>query len=171
MHNYTYAWDGTSWKTIDSSTNGGFDKKLVVWNNTLHLFGGAHSSNFFTSMHYTYTPNSQITTMEITIPANSKILCLNFQLENKDTLISNGDIVETDLGYDVINNIFAKISRNYNSSPMTILCGQEILYADSINDGTTATFILPRGARVNKTLATNTGNVSIPVSTNYLLEY
>ena len=103
-------------------------------------------------------------------PAGSKILCLTCQFDNEDTLVANGDIVKTTLGYDIKNEIEAHISKN-SSSPLTILHYRQIVYVEKVISGSNVLFILPKGARVNNTLVETTGEFSVPTSSTYLIEY
>ena len=103
-------------------------------------------------------------------PAGSKILCTNCQIDDESTLIANGDIVKTTLGYDIKNEIEARITKG-SSVPLTVLHYRQIVYAEKVTSGTNMLFILPKGARVNNTLVENTGEFSVPTSSTYLIEY
>lgn len=107
--------------------------------------------------------------MQLRLPKGAVILCTNCEIENEASLITNGDISKFDKGYNVLNtlNIFIL---SYDS--LTVLHGRELLFASYKDNGDeTITFNLPKGARINRVLVENTGEITIPVSTNYLIEY
>ena len=108
--------------------------------------------------------------LEIKVPNGSKILCTNCEIENEATLISNGSIIKTTIGYDIQEDLEISITKE-DTIPLTILHGREILYADKAVSGSNIIFNLPKGARVNQILVANTGEFIMPAASNYLIEY
>ena len=106
----------------------------------------------------------------IKVPSGSKILCTNCEIENEATLISNGSIIKTTIGYDIQEDLEISITKE-DTIPLTILHGREILYADKAVSGSNIIFNLPKGARVNQILVANTGEFIMPAASNYLIEY
>lgn len=108
--------------------------------------------------------------LSVKVPAGSKILCTECEIENESTLISDGSILKTDLGYNVQKKSELVITKA-NTVPLTILHGREIFYIDGAESGTSIKFNLPKGARVNQTIVTTTGEFAVATSNKYLIEY
>lgn len=109
--------------------------------------------------------------LKIKIPAGSKVLCTNCVINDESDLLSESSIIKTDVGYDVLKAIDTFITKE-DTVPLSIIRGREILYVEgAINSTTTIAFNLPKGSRVNQTLVENTGEITIPVDTKYLIEY
>ena len=104
------------------------------------------------------------------VPAGSKILCLECELENEEMLIAERSIIKTPIGFDVYKNLELTVTRS-NTSPITIMRGREMFHVECVIAEGNAKFILPKGARVNQTLVPNTGEFSIPSDAKYLIEY
>lgn len=107
--------------------------------------------------------------LKVKLKSGDKILCNDCELENESTLIDTS-VIKTTHGYDILVDTDINILRS-SESALTIMHGREIIYADSVKDNDTMTFNLPKGARINKILVENTGEVSIPVDGKALIEY
>lgn len=68
--------------------------------------------------------------LEAKLPSGSKILCTNCTINNQSILILNGDILKTLYGFEILRENNITIIKN--NVPLTILCGREILYTDSV---------------------------------------
>ena len=108
--------------------------------------------------------------LSVKVPKGSKILCLDCTLENEATLISNGTVIKTSIGFDVINQSNLTIIKS-DESPLTILRGRELFYVEEVTTENNTKFILPKGSRVNQTLVPDTGEFTITSSSKYLVEY
>lgn len=104
------------------------------------------------------------------LPAGSKILCTNCQLDQEDTLIANGNVLKTLTGYDILKDTDITIIKD-SSVPLTILHGREFLYIENVKSDSNEIFNLPKGTRVNGILVENNGEFSITSSATYLIEY
>lgn len=107
--------------------------------------------------------------LKINIPSGCILLGTNITISNESTLISSGNIVKTNYGYNILKNTMITITST--NHPITILKGREILYANNIKSGDNLIFNLPKGARINKIAVEQTGEITIPSSTKILIEY
>ena len=109
----------------------------------------------------------------LSLPVGSKILCSNCQIQNEESLISDGSLIKTSIGYDIKSSLDLTIIREKaNKAPLTILHGREILYSDYVtNSDGELVFNLPKGARINKTLVSETGEFIISTIDKILIEY
>ena len=109
-------------------------------------------------------------TLEVKLPSGCKILCSNCQINNESLLISNGSIRKITEGYDILNNLDIIIIKDQNI-PLTIIRGREILYLEGVTSDNDQTFYLLKGMRVNNIPVDSTGEFTISVSNNYLIEF
>lgn len=117
------------------------------------------------------TSNKTDTGLEFNnIPSGSKILCTSCELDNESTLISEGNVIKTDYGYNIEKDSTVTIIKE-DTVPLTILCGRELLYVEKVVSGTDTIFNLPKGSRVNKAIVSSTGEFTTVSSNKYLIEY
>lgn len=115
--------------------------------------------------------------MLIDIPQRSRILCTNCNIVNEESLIANGDISHTDLGYYIHRDLKNLVIQRYtsNMAPLTIMNAREILYADivekEIDSVTKIVCNLPIGTRINRTPVNQNGEITIDYKDNILIEY
>ena len=110
-------------------------------------------------------------TLKVKVPAGSKVLCLNCTLGNEETLIAARSVIKTSLGFDVVTGLDLTITKEA-TSPITILRGRELFYCEGeAVDASNTKFILPKGARVNKTVVPVSGEFTIATNGKYLIEY
>lgn len=114
--------------------------------------------------------NKTDTGLEISLLAGSKILCTNCTATNESTLIANGSIIKVSTGYDILKDMTITVQKD-DTIPLTVLYGREILYVNGVTSGSNFIAYLPKGSRINKTLVENTGEFTVPASTQYLIEY
>lgn len=107
---------------------------------------------------------------EIRVPSASRILCTNCTISNESTLISNGTILKTEYGYNILKDVDLSITKE-NTIPLTVVLGRDLIYIDGAISGSDIIFNLPRGARLNQIKVESTGEIAIASTDTYFIEY
>ena len=158
-----YDEDYGQWRDIEPRPYNNYFSSCVVCNGMIHIIAG-RDDNDMTNKHYVcYLEKGT----KFSVLKGSKILCKDLKLQNESNLIYR--LNKTNFGYNVL--VDTDIEVRNDRTALTILHGREIVYADCIKDNTNMTFNLPKGARVNKILVENTGEITVPLQDSILLEY